>query len=144
LGDVSKIARDFSNVTNIKQIVKTLDLGIMAHKQDAVQGDFVGPECLVEGVLNEKLSKVPSVHLSWWSVSQLSPKQINYSALDVIKALEVYFKLNDMPVLTARLTLHDATPGRVVDIVLSHGSIHLLATLHVLPLHALSPAVKNG
>ncbi len=74
-----------------------------------------------------KLSKVPSVRLSL-SVSQLSPKQINYSTLDVIKALEVYFKLNDMPVLTAHLTLHDATPGRVVDIVPSHGSIHLLAT----------------
>ncbi len=32
-----------------------------------------------------------------------------------------------MPDLTAHLTLHDATPSKVVDIMLSHGSIHLLA-----------------
>ncbi len=46
----------------------------------------------------------------------------------MIKALEVYFKLCDMPDLTACLTLHDTTPGKVVDIMPLHGSIHLLAT----------------
>ncbi len=46
----------------------------------------------------------------------------------MIKALEVYFKLNDMTDLTAHLTLDDATPGKVVDIVPSHGRVHLLAT----------------
>jgi hypothetical protein len=61
-------------------------------------------------------------------VSQLSQEQINYSALDVIKVLEVFFKLKDMPDLTLRLTSHEATPGRVVDIVPSHGNVHLLAT----------------
>jgi hypothetical protein len=127
-GDMAKIGRDFSNASNIKQIVKTLDLGIMARARDVVQSGTVGLECLVERVLNEKLSKVPSVRLSRWSVSQLSDEQINYSALDVIKALEVFFKLNDMPDLTSRLTLHEATPGRVVDIVPSHGNVHLLAT----------------
>jgi hypothetical protein len=127
-GDVAKIARDFSNAAHIKQIVKTLDLGIMVHARDVVQSGVVGLECLVECVLKEKLSKVPSVRISRWSVSQLSPEQIYYSALDVIKALEVYFKLCDMPDLTARLTLHDTTPGKVVDIMPSHGSVHLLAT----------------
>ncbi len=33
-----------------------------------------------------------------------------------------------MPDLTSRLTLHEATPGRAVDIVPSHGNVHLLAT----------------
>ena len=33
-----------------------------------------------------------------------------------------------MPDLTLRLTSHEATPGRVVDIVPSHGNVHLLAT----------------
>jgi hypothetical protein len=127
-GDVAKIARDFSNAAHMKQIVKTLDLGIVARARDVVQSSVVGLECLVECALKEKLSKVPSVHISQWSVSQLSPKQINYSALDVIKALEVYFKLCDMPDLTARLTLHDTTPGKNVDIVRLHDSIHLLAT----------------
>ncbi len=48
-GDVAKIARDFSNAAHIKQIVKTLDLGIMARARDVVQS----------GVM----------HLSvWWSV----------------------------------------------------------------------------
>jgi hypothetical protein len=123
-----KIAREFSNATNIKQIVKTLDLGIMARARDVVQSGIVGLECLGERVLNEKLSKIPTVRLSRWSAGQLSTEQINYSALDVIKALEVYFKLNDMPDLTAHLTSDDATPGKVVDIVPSHGSVHLLAT----------------
>ena len=127
-GDVSKIARDFSNATNIKQIVKTLDLGVMARERDVVRSGVLGLECLVERVLNEKLTKDPSVRLSRWSVSQLSTEQINYSALDVIKGLEVFFTLNDMPNLTSRLTLHEATPGRVVDIVPSHGNVHLLAT----------------
>jgi ribonuclease D len=99
----------------------------MVRARDVVQSGVVGLECLVECVLKVKLSKVPSVHISQWSVSQLSPKQINYSALGVIKALEVYFKLCDMPDLTARLTLHDTTLGKVVDIVPLHGSIHLLA-----------------
>ena len=100
----------------------------MACARDVVQSGVVGLECLVECVLNEKLSKVPSVGLSQWSVSQLSSEQINYSALDVIKALEGFFKLNDMPDLTLRLTLHKATTGRVVDIVPLHGNVHLLAT----------------
>ena len=105
-----------------------LDLGIMARARDVVQSGVVGLECLKERVLNEKLLIMPSVHLSWWSSGQLSTKRINYSALDVIKALEVYFKLNDVPDLTAHLTLDDATPGKVIDIVPSHGSVHLLAT----------------
>ena len=125
-GDIAKIARDFSNATHIK--LRTLDLGRMAREQDVVPSGVVGLDVIVECVLNEKLSKTPSVRLSRWSVSQLSSEQINYSALDVIKALEVYFKLNEMPDLTARLKLHEATQGRVVDIVPSHGSVHLLAT----------------
>ncbi len=108
--------------------MKTLDLGITACARDVVQSGIVGLEYLVERVLNEKLLKIPTLRLSRWSACQLSTVQINYSALDVIKALEVYFKLNDMPDLTARLTLDDATPGKVVDIVPSHGSVHLLAT----------------
>ena len=64
----------------------------MARARDVVQSGVVGLECLVECALNEKPSKVPSVRLSRWSVSQLSPEQINYSALDVIKvkALKVF------------------------------------------------------
>ena len=101
----------------------------MAREWDVVPSGVVGLECLVERVLNEKLSKTPSVRLSRWSVSQpSSSEQINYSALDVIKALEVYFKLNEMPDLTACLKLHEATQDRVVDIVPLQGSIHLLAT----------------
>jgi len=125
-GDIAKIARDFSNSSHIK--VTTLDLGKMARERDVVPSGVVGLEGLVKNVLNEKLSKTPSVRLSRWSVSQLSSEQINDIALDVIKALEVYFKLNEMPDLTARLKLHEATQGRVVDIVPSHGSVHLLAT----------------
>jgi hypothetical protein len=69
VGDVAKIARDFSNAAHIKQIVNMLDLGIMALAWDVVQSDAVGLECLVECVLQEKLSKVPSVCISWWSIS---------------------------------------------------------------------------
>ncbi len=69
VGDVAKIARDFSNAAHIKQIVKTLDLGIMVHARDVVQSGIVGLECLVECVLKAKLSKVPSVCISWWSIS---------------------------------------------------------------------------
>ena len=77
---------------------------------------------------------MPSVCLSWWSAGQLSTEQINYSALDVIKSLKGYFKLNDMLDLTVHLTLDDTTPGKVVDIVPS--MVVFICWLHVLPLHA--------
>ena len=54
---MAKIGRDFSNATNIKQIVKTLDLGVMARARDVVQSGTVGLECLVERVLNENSPK---------------------------------------------------------------------------------------
>ena len=78
--------------------------------------------------LGEKLSKAPAVRLSKWSQAKLTEEQCLYAALDAIKALEVYFHLQAMPDLTARLNADSAIPGLEVDVVPAHGSVANLAT----------------
>lgn len=82
----------------------------------------------MKATLQETLLKTPAVRLSTWSRGALNDAQIKYAALDVIKALEVYFKLSPMPNLTARLVKADIVPGKLIDIVPSHGSVEVLAT----------------
>ena len=126
-GDFKKIARDFNCETQTRR-AKTIDLGMMARVRDVVTSGVVSLEHLVEVTLGQRLSKAPAVRLSKWSANQLSDEQIAYAALDVIKALEVHLHLDQLPDLTVRLTAAEATAGRIVDIVPSHGSVTVLAT----------------
>ena len=124
-GDISKIRRDFRNAKALQ--VKTIDLGTMAHARGAVPSSRFGLEHLVKVVLSEQLDKTTDVRVSdKWSSPELSPEQVKYSALDVIKGLEVYFKLDTMIDLSARLVSEEAIEGRVVDILPSNGSTQLM------------------
>ena len=124
-GDFARIGKDFK-VKNPP--VHVVDLGTMARQRDVVRSGVVSLEQLVKLTLGEKLSKAPAVRLSKWSQPKLTEEQCLYAALDAIKALEVYFHLQAMPDLTARLNADSAIPGLEVDVVPAHGSVANLAT----------------
>jgi hypothetical protein len=124
-GDISKIRQDFCNAKALQ--VNTIDLGTMAHARGAVPSSRFGLEHLVRVVLSEQLDKTKDVRVSdKWSSSELSPEQVKYSALDVIKGLEVYYKLDAMTDLSARLLSEEAIEDCVVDILPSNGSTQLM------------------
>ncbi len=125
-GDLSKIGRDF-NIGSIMSKVKRLDIGPLARARDVVRNGTASLQQIVRATLKEDLDK--SVRLSKWSAKILTDEQKYYAALDVIKALEVYFSLMELPDLTSRLsTISDATVGMSVDVVPSHGCVSILAT----------------
>jgi len=126
-GDLKRIGKDFGclPLMNGMHVVK---LGRMARTRDVVRSGTAGLDVLVLEILKQRLLKSPAVRLSNWSSKALSDDQVKYAALDVIKALEVYFKLAPMPNLTARLVQADISTGKAVDIVPAHGSVELLAT----------------
>ena len=93
-----------------------------------VQEGTVGMGYLVECVLNEKLDKSAPVRLSKWSKKDLSPQQMDYAALDVLKPLEVYYKISTLPDLNTRLGPAAALPETEVDVVPKHGYAPDMAT----------------
>ena len=130
--DFKRIGRDFNCMAKVLQVRnqhRQIDLGVMARKRDVVQSGVVTLDRLVAVVLEERLPKDPLVRCSnQWSAKVLSAEQVMYAALDVIKPLEVYFKLTLKPDLTMRLKAAEATVGVVADVVPSHGSVAILAT----------------
>ena len=126
-GDLKKIARDFDCAALMGK-VNFVELGTMARTRDVVKSGVVGLDVLVKVVLKQRLNKAPSVRLSRWSGATLSPAQLSYAALDVIKALEVYFVLAPKPNLVARLQPSQVQSGTIVDVVPAHGAVDVLAT----------------
>jgi len=137
--DIAKIAKDFNCETSIR-LLKHVDLGPMARARDVVKTGVVALDTLVKVTLKEHLKKSPSVRLSTWSAPKLTHEQAKYAALDVIKALEVFFFLDDLPDLTTRFTPDDVAEGLAVDIVPSHGSVTVLATRAAYAIILPSPA----
>jgi len=127
-GDFAKIGRDLKCQPIIKNIAHIVNLGSYARKRDVVQNGTVTLDELVKIVLCETLEKNPTVRLSKWSVTKLTKAQIEYAALDAIKSLEVYVKLQQLPDLSLRLSKEDAIPGSIVDVVPSHGNVSSMAT----------------
>ena len=116
-GDMTRIAKDFNCAQKLIN-VNVVDIGTMARARYVVKS--TGPKLahLVAVVLEEELDKVSGVRISdKWSARQLSNDHIKYGALDVIQGLEIYFKLDGMPDINTPLSLHEATEGRVVDIM---------------------------
>ena len=93
-----------------------------------VQNGTASLEKLVQLTLGEKLDKLPSLRLSKWSCPDLCDDQKQYAALEVIKSLQVFEHLQNLPDLTLRLSAEVATPNLLVDIVPSHGNVACLAT----------------
>lgn len=115
-GDLKRIGRDFKCYAAMCKVKLYTDIGIMARTQDVVLTGVVSLQTLVELVLGEKLLKT-KVRVSKWSATKLSDEQALYAALDVIKPLEVYFKLDSKPDLTARFSAADAVAGVFADVV---------------------------
>ncbi|KAK3247982.1 hypothetical protein CYMTET_42537 [Cymbomonas tetramitiformis] len=102
----------------------------MACKRGVVPRANVALDSLVSAVLQERLDKSPSVRLSKWSQTNLSDEQTLYASLDVIKPVEMYFKLLQLPDLTRRcLSLEELPLNSMVDVMPPHGSIAVLATV---------------
>ena len=121
-GDKAKLGKDFNCIQQLENM-KIADIGTMASACGIIKSTGPTLERLVELVLEEKLDKDPNVRISdKWSSKNLSAEQIKYAALDAIKGHEIYLKLAEMPVLTTRLSLKEATVGLVVDIVPSSGT----------------------
>jgi hypothetical protein len=115
-GDMARLARDFDCAQKLKH-VNIVDIGAMACARNVVSSAAPQLAHLVEILLQEDLDKTSGVRVSdKWSAKQLSSEQIQYGALDVIKGLEIYFKLDTMPDINTPLLLHEATAGCVVGI----------------------------
>ena len=126
-GDLKRIGKDFGCLS-LMNGMHVVELGKMARTRDVVSCGTAALDVLVLKILKQRLLKTPAVRLSDWSSKALTNNQVKYAALDVIKALEVYFNLVPMPNLTARLVQADIHPGKAVDIVPAHGSVEMLAT----------------
>jgi ribonuclease D len=90
---------------------------MMARERDIVQ--WGNPHCdeVVERVLGFKLNKLSEVRCSKWSAPRLSKKQQAYAALDIIKPLEAYYKMLEMPDLSQWIDPESCQLGVIVDIV---------------------------
>ena len=126
-GDLKRIGSDFG-LEALMSTVKYINLGKYARERDIVPTGSVGLEVLCSKVLGEVMDKSPGVRLSKWSNPSLSEEQKIYAALDAIKSLEIYFELEKMPNLNARLSSGDVKEGLEVDVVPSHGNAMDLAT----------------
>ena len=126
-GDLKRIAKDFKCPECIEN-TNCVNLGSHARKRDVVRNGTASLEKLVQLTLGEKLDKSPSLRLSRWSCPELCDAQKRYAALDVIKSLEVFEHLQNLPDLTLRLTPEVAKPNLHVDIVPAHGNVASMAT----------------
>jgi hypothetical protein len=93
---------------------------MMARDHDIVQRGNHNCDETVQCILGFTLNKSNDVCCSKWSVATLSKAQATYAALDVIKPLEAYYKILEMPDLSQPMDPGCCTPGVLVDIVLPH------------------------
>jgi hypothetical protein len=73
-------------------------------------------------VLSEELDKDPVVRMSCWTSPTLSKEQQKYAALDAIVSLDIYRALETMEDLTTRMSIEEAMPGTLVDVMSPHCS----------------------
>jgi hypothetical protein len=125
--DLKKIGRDFELTSEMKDI-ESVDIGVMARCRGKVKSGCVSLQHLSECILGLELPKEQHVRMSKWSASKLNDEQISYAALDVIVAMDIYYKLLPLVDLCARLLPSEAKLGLDVDIVPSHGNVQILAT----------------
>jgi len=109
--------------------VKTCSLGVMARERGVVDSGTASLQNLVKYVLKQHLGKDPEIRCSTWSSAILSAKQQEYAALDVIKSLETYLNLDNLPNLAARLAPDEAVRNLQVDIFQSSGNISALTSV---------------
>ena len=117
--DFDILSKDFL-LPGLSRQVNYISLGMYARERDIVQNGNCSMELIVELVLNEKLDKSDDVRCSKWSSSVYSTHQKLYAGLDVIKALQAYEKLSQLPDLSQRLDPANAVPGLAIDIVPPH------------------------
>jgi len=117
--DFNLLGNDYC-IPSLAQKVNSLALGMMTRERDIVQRGNPHCEEVVERVLGFKLDKSNEVRCSKWSATQLSNKQEVYAALDVIKPLEAYYKMLEMPDLSQRIDPESCQPGVIVDVVPPH------------------------
>jgi hypothetical protein len=117
--DFDILSKDFE-LPGLSQEVNHLSLGMFARKRDIVQSGNCSMALVIELVLGETLDKSDDVRCSKWSSSVYSRRQILYAGLDVIKPLEAYEKLSQLPDLSQRIDPDNALPGLNIDIVPPH------------------------
>jgi hypothetical protein len=69
------------------------------------------------------MGKDDNIRSLQWASKQLTDEQRTYLALDTIKSLEVYNKLQSFPNLTERLSSTEANAGVLTGIVAPHGKV---------------------
>jgi hypothetical protein len=109
-GDVIKIRSDFSNCADLKDPLKTMDVGSMACRRGIQpHGGSFGLEGPSDAVLGKKMNK-SSQRLDW-TKKTLGAAQKKHAALDATESLEIFFKLLALPDLTAPLPKSEMKPG---------------------------------
>jgi hypothetical protein len=121
-GDITKLGEDFG-IKEVSGGMRYTELAKMAKDRGRVPDAKVGLQTLVMVVLRESMGKEDDVRSSKWAKKQLSDEQKTYAALDAIKSLEVYAKLQSFPDLTERLASAEAKAGVLTDIVAPHGKV---------------------
>ena len=118
--DFKRIALRFSLDEKDLGVKNILDLGGYAFERGVVDGKNASLADIVKAGLKERLSK--SKRICDWSVAELDADQKMYAALDVIKGLQVFFKLQTKRVLIARLKPREAVPGTECEIFMKSNS----------------------
>jgi hypothetical protein len=91
-GDVNKLIRDYKlGSTDIRNGL--VELGKMASRLGVINTGNASLAHITEVVLNLHLQKPPHIRESPWSSANLSPKQLEYAALDSFIGLVVYDQL---------------------------------------------------
>ena len=119
--DFKVLESDYRNFNhNMVPADSIINLSAMARDRDMAASDAESLQTLCKNVLKVYLDKNNEVRCSDWSKANLSPEQIKYSALDVIRPLQIYEKLKLMRDLSIRLAPELTVPGMKVDIVPPH------------------------
>jgi hypothetical protein len=121
-GDIDKLGEDFG-IAEISSSMTYRDLAKMAKDRGKVPDAKVGLQTLVMVLLRQSMGKEDNIRSSQWASKQLTDEQKTYAALDAIKSLEVYNKLQSFPDLTERLASIEAKAGVLTDIVAPHGKV---------------------
>lgn len=124
--DIVKLGTDFKCINITNDIVNRgafVELGSMAVERGVETDGRVGLQKLCMLTLQENLTKKDSIRSSNWSIKQLSREQLQYAALDAIKSLEVFFFLDALTDLSARLSAAEAQPDLLVTLAPPHGKV---------------------
>ena len=128
--------------------INIVSLGVLARERGAVLDGRVSLKNLSKIVLKENMEKDMNVRCSKWSKAtlkkddDLSTRQRIYSAMDVIKPLEIHEKLLLLPDLHTRLDWSAAIVGMEVDIFPATGSIAAVSVCAVGVIKSITPGTN--